>query len=101
MANIITRGYQRHFKIGTLTFIIEAKSVICVNPNGIKFSKVEIHTDGIFYKPYSVMNGDVYYTPNQWEATDFLRSRGYLLPFMGLSTDEIIAAGWVKVNNKV
>lgn len=27
---------------------------------------------------------------------DFLRSRGYLVPFMGLSCEEIIEAGWAK-----
>lgn len=35
---------------------------------------------------------------NEWkiEVIDFLRSRGYLLPFMGLSCEEIIEAGWAK-----
>lgn len=28
---------------------------------------------------------------------DFLRSRGYALPWMGLSVEELIAAGWVKL----
>lgn len=28
---------------------------------------------------------------------DFLRSRGYALPWMGLTVDELIAAGWVKL----
>lgn len=29
-------------------------------------------------------------------AYDFLRSRGYLVPWMGLSCEEIIEAGWAK-----
>jgi hypothetical protein len=29
---------------------------------------------------------------------DYLRSRGYLLPWNGLSTEEILAAGWVRYN---
>lgn len=30
------------------------------------------------------------------DIVDFLRSRGYLLPWMGLSCEELIEAGWVK-----
>lgn len=30
------------------------------------------------------------------EATDYLRSKGYILPFNGLSTEEIINRGWAK-----
>ena len=30
------------------------------------------------------------------EQCDFLRSRGYLLPWMGLTPDEIIGYGWAK-----
>ena len=29
-----------------------------------------------------------------FEAIDFLRSKGYLLPFNGLSTEELISRGW-------
>jgi len=29
-----------------------------------------------------------------FEAIDFLRSKGYLLPWMGLSTEELISRGW-------
>lgn len=34
-------------------------------------------------------------------AIDFLRSRGYLLPFCGLSTDTLKSYGWVKENEKL
>lgn len=30
-------------------------------------------------------------------ATDFLRSRGYALPWMGLSVGDLIKAGWIKL----
>jgi hypothetical protein len=36
---------------------------------------------------------------NKWDCmfvADFLRSRGYLIPWMGLSCEEIIEAGWAK-----
>jgi len=31
-----------------------------------------------------------------FEAVDFLRSKGYALPFMGLSVDELVNYGWIK-----
>ena len=33
---------------------------------------------------------------HQWEVADFLRSSGYLLPWMGLTPNEIIGYGWAK-----
>lgn len=30
-------------------------------------------------------------------AVDYLRSRGYALPWMGLSVDEMVEAGWIKL----
>jgi len=30
-------------------------------------------------------------------VTEFLRSRGYLVPFMGMSEDDLIEEGWVKI----
>lgn len=32
-------------------------------------------------------------------AVDFLRSRGYALPFMGLSVEEMVGAGWIKLTS--
>lgn len=29
--------------------------------------------------------------------TDYLRSKGYALPWMGLSVDEMVQAGWIKL----
>ena len=31
---------------------------------------------------------------------DFLRSRGYALPWMGLSVDELCQAGWIKLQER-
>lgn len=31
------------------------------------------------------------------DAYDFLRSKGYALPFMGLSVEQMVAAGWIKL----
>lgn len=30
-------------------------------------------------------------------SADYLRSKGYLVPFLGLSVDELIEAGWAKL----
>lgn len=32
-----------------------------------------------------------------WRALDFLRSKGYVLPWMGLSVAEMVKSGWVKL----
>lgn len=37
---------------------------------------------------------------HKWDCMrvqDFLRSRGYALPWMGLSIDELVAAGWIRL----
>lgn len=39
-------------------------------------------------------------TANQWlKVIDFLRSRGYALPWMGISVDELVQWGWIKLKN--
>jgi hypothetical protein len=32
-----------------------------------------------------------------FEAVDYLRSKGYALPWMGLSVEEMVEAGWIKL----
>jgi len=32
-----------------------------------------------------------------YETVDYLRSKGYALPFMGLSVEEMVQAGWIKL----
>lgn len=34
------------------------------------------------------------------QLADFLRSRGYLVPFLGLSCEELIEAGWAKYSEE-
>lgn len=34
------------------------------------------------------------------EAVDYLRSRGYALPWMGLSVEQLIEYGWVKLKSE-
>ena len=45
-----------------------------------------------------VQNDSVALTPNEWlRVHDYLRSKGYALPFMGLSVDDLVSYGWVKL----
>lgn len=39
---------------------------------------------------------NVHFLVHQTEVADYLRSRGYLLSWMGLTPDEIIEYGWAK-----
>lgn len=34
------------------------------------------------------------------QETDFLRSKGFLVPFMNLTTDQILEFGWAKIKDK-
>lgn len=58
---------------------------------------VYIYKDGTIYWDYH--NKDKY---NESEirlltAYDYLRSKGYALPWMGLSVEEMVEAGWIKL----
>lgn len=35
-----------------------------------------------------------------FEAIDYLRSKGYAVPYMGLSVEKLIEYGWIKLKNK-
>lgn len=38
---------------------------------------------------------------HKWDcihASDYLRSKGYALPYFGLSVEEMVEAGWIKLN---
>jgi len=37
------------------------------------------------------------YFARTWECGDYLKSKGYALPWMGLSVDEMVDAGWIKL----
>ena len=44
-------------------------------------------------------NAAILATNKDWEILDFLRSKGYLLPWMGISTEELISRGWAVTTN--
>lgn len=37
------------------------------------------------------------YFKSTWETGDYLRSKGYALPYLGISVEEMIEAGWIKL----
>lgn len=53
----------------------------------IYFDGEIIVEEGVIQQPKAIL-----------KAFDFLRSRGYLLPFMQYSTDQLIEMGWAKLN---
>jgi len=57
---------------------------------GLEFCK---RLDGNYWNNFA----NIY---NMLAAFDLLRSKGYALPFMGLSVDEMVQAGWIKLSEK-
>lgn len=48
-----------------------------------------------------IINSGTHWTPKQLSETiDYLRSKGYALPFMGLSVETMIEYGWIKLKTK-
>jgi len=43
--------------------------------------------------------GDTFYFDQVCEKLDLLRSKGFLVPFMNLTTDQIIEFGWAKIKD--
>jgi len=58
--------------------------------------------DAIFLKHQENIDAVKYY--ERWGVnsydTDYLRSKGYALPYMGLSVEKLIEYGWVKLKNE-
>ncbi len=61
--------------------------------NAIDLTDEHFNERGFFGK--SPIDDSFYYW--SFEDADFLRSKGYAIPFMGLSVDEMVKAGWIKL----
>ena len=78
---------------------------ICKNRNG-KIESIELlgikESKGISHLNIKThfSNGwnDFYITINEIENIDYLRSKGYALPFMGYSVEDLVSFGWVRVS---
>lgn len=65
------------------------------------FTNVEIHHGKLFVRrllgfKFGNLTDNNYKPDITSRVVDFLRSRGYLVPWMGLSCEELIEAGWAK-----
>lgn len=58
--------------------------------------KIEICDDGISYSSNTDMSD--FYTPNQYKALDYLRSKRYAISYMGYSVKELVELGIYNLN---
>jgi len=68
-----------------------------------EFALIQIdHEDGAVIRGSVNESGDFEddFTDNYIHVTDFLRSKGYALPFHGLSVENLIEYGWVKLKQE-
>ncbi|GAB3177498.1 hypothetical protein [Telluribacter humicola] len=56
---------------------------------------LNIDKEGLFHAIFIARS---YYT---LEAYDYLKSKGYAVPFMGYSVEELIEAGWIQIRKEV
>lgn len=62
-------------------------SKLCVNGNNKRIDDIKVYAR-IYASQSSLIN-------------DFLRSRGYALPWMGLSVEELVQRGWIKLKEGI
>lgn len=83
-----------HFSTHLPNAVLILKSISSITPNEQGFitsSKITNDTTLIIEdKIGNYFLGDLY-------ITDYLRSKGYALPWMGLSVDQMVEAGWIKL----
>lgn len=61
------------------------------------YKSVDIDIDG-YVLVCDESDGSLYErNPNMVHAIDYLRSKGYALPWMGLTAQEMVEAGWIKL----
>lgn len=93
-----------------LSSISDEDAIICAKliykyddtPSG-KIASERSHTaeNGKDYVIESIQDNDgVFHSVVSFEVVDYLRSRGYALPFMGLSVEELVIRGWVKLKGE-
>lgn len=80
---------------GLNEFSIRLKSQHGIKDFGSKYGELTLFNDLSFGGGSSSSFDTDYFAKNM--VFDFLRSRGYALPWMGLSVDELEAAGWIKL----
>lgn len=103
VAKLICKRHNRHFKDGEVTYeYVNGKNTVIVIVKGVKRYKIHIGYDGCsFMDWYMGGAGDRdYYCPGQYAATDYLRSKGYLIGWRDLTAEDILSYGWVKLEGQ-
>lgn len=80
-------------KCNELPKIVRTNEQVLLNTNGFKM--VHIFFDGMIM--YKDLDGVDCYTLKAFNALDLLRCKGYLLPYLDLSIEQIIEYGWAKI----
>ena len=62
--------------------------------------EIQIYKNGDLYGHFSKIENDQYYSLNYSNAYGYLRSKGYALPYLGISVEKQIEFGWVKLKTK-
>lgn len=63
-------------------------------------AEFDINNLSEYQKTFHVNRGKTHILPTRpcrSDVCDYLRSKGYLLPWMGLSTDQILEYGWARI----
>ncbi len=68
---------------------------ICEFTNQNSFT-CKVFVENYFYNQYTI-DRPYSFTHNVSQSIDLLRSKGYALPWMGLSIEQLIEYGWVKI----
>ena len=64
-----------------------------------KHFSVDIDLDGYVYE-YSELENNYTRPSKSYAGTDYLRSKGYALPWMDLSVEDLVEYGWVKLKEE-
>lgn len=101
---------ETYLELKPLSSISDEDAIICAKliykyddtPSG-KIASERSHTaeNGKDYVIESIQDNDgVFHSVVSFEVVDYLRSRGYALPFMGLPVEELVNRGWVKLKGE-
>lgn len=101
VAKIVARKYFSHFKenhvslehslreVKIFTHLYEKKHTcsVVIGETSIGFQNAR----------YTGSGADEFYVYNQYEAYQYLISKGYATPWMGYNVKELVEAGWIKL----
>lgn len=98
ICKIVCRRHNKHYEEKHISYNVVNERNAEVLINNWPRINIQITIDGIDFQ-YRDTRGEYKscYLPSQWHVTDFLRSRGYALPYMGISVEEQVSRGWIKL----